>query len=184
MRIKWLGATLAPPVSASLPNQTQRLPVISSYYLACRRSPRVVKIYSNLPCGCGSLIVEVNIPRRDDSERRSTLGADPAPISFLVSFLHDGTQPERERERDRQEEGRKTKKKKKEERVILRMEMATLKEALENGPSPTVVSLETRASKELRAATAKDTNDPMTLGKGCWSVNLALDDPSYVGQNE
>lgn len=26
------------------------------------------------------------------------LGADPAPISFLVSFLHDGTQPERERE--------------------------------------------------------------------------------------
>lgn len=99
MRIKWLGATLSPPVSASLPNQTQRLPVISSYYLACRRSPRVVKIYSNLPCGCGSLIVEVNIPRRDDSERRSTLGADPAPISFLVSFLHDGTQPERERER-------------------------------------------------------------------------------------
>lgn len=63
------------------------------------------------------------------------------------------------------------------------MEMATLKEALENGLSPSVVSLETGASKEL-CATAKDTNDPMTLGKGCWSVNLALEDPSYVGQNE
>lgn len=64
------------------------------------------------------------------------------------------------------------------------MEMATLKEAPESGPSPSVVPLETGASKELRAATAKDTNDPMTLGKGCWSVNLTLDDPSYVGQNE
>lgn len=181
MRIKWLGATFSPPVSASLPNQTQRLPVISSYYLACRRSPRVVKIYSNLPCGCGSLIVEVNIPRRDDSEHRSTLGGDPAPISFLVSFLHDGTQPERERDRRRGGRQRRLRRRRGESSS---MEMATLKEALENGPSPTVVSLESRASKELRAATAKDTNDPMTLGKGCWSVNLAPDDPSYVGQNE
>lgn len=64
------------------------------------------------------------------------------------------------------------------------MEMATLKRALENGPSPSVVSLEMGASKELGAATAKDTNDPMTLGKEYWSVNLAPDDPSYVGQNE
>lgn len=64
------------------------------------------------------------------------------------------------------------------------MEMATLKEALENGPPPSVLPLETGASKELCAATAKDTNDPMTLGTACWSVNLALDDPSYVGQNE
>lgn len=113
--------------------------------------------------------------------RRSAL----TPLQFpSSSHFYTTALNRRERERDRQEEGRKTKKKKKEERVILRMEMATLKEALENGPSPTVVSLETRASKELRAATAKDTNDPMTLGKGCWSVNLALDDPSYVGQNE
>lgn len=112
--------------------------------------------------------------------RRSAL----TPLQFpSSSHFYTTALNRRERERDRQEEGRKTKKKKK-ERVILRMEMATLKEALENGPSPTVVSLETRASKELRAATAKDTNDPMTLGKGCWSVNLALDDPSYVGQNE
>lgn len=113
--------------------------------------------------------------------RRSAL----TPLQFpSSSHFYTTALNRRERERDRQEEGRKTKKKKKEERVILQMEMATLKEALENGPSPTVVSLETRASKELRAATAKDTNDPMTLGKGCWSVNLALDDPSYVGQNE
>lgn len=113
--------------------------------------------------------------------RRSAL----TPLQFpSSSHFYTTALNRRERERDRQEEGRKTKKKKKEKRVILRMEMATLKEALENGPSPTVVSLETRASKELRAATAKDTNDPMTLGKGCWSVNLALDDPSYVGQNE
>lgn len=64
------------------------------------------------------------------------------------------------------------------------MVIATLKEAPENGPSPSVVPLETGASEELCAATAKDTNDPMTLGKGCWSVNLTPDDPSYVGQNE
>jgi len=68
--------------------------------------------------------------------------------------------------------------------VILRMEMVTLKEAVENGPPPSVVSLETGASKELCTATAKDTNDPMMPGKGCWSVNLARDDPSYVGQSE
>lgn len=33
-------------------------------------------------------------------------------------------------------------------------------------------------------APAEDTNDPMTPAKGCWSVNLAPDDPFYVGQRE
>lgn len=40
------------------------------------------------------------------------------------------------------------------------------------------------ASKELGAATAKDTNDPTAPGKGCWSVNPTPDDPSYVGHDE
>ncbi|KAF3703811.1 hypothetical protein EXN66_Car019499 [Channa argus] len=86
------------------------------------------------------------------------LSPDPAPISSSISFLHGCTQPEREREREQM---------KKKRGVILRMEMATLKRALENGPSPNVVSPEMGASKELCAATAKDTNDPMTLGKEC-----------------
>lgn len=34
------------------------------------------------------------------------------------------------------------------------------------------------------AATAEAANDPRMVGKGCWSVNLTLGDPSYVGQDE
>lgn len=136
------------------------------YYLVC-----IAKIYSNLPA------MWLTYCRGEHSQARMTamlsaLSADPAPISSSSHFY-----PAALNQREREE-------KKKKRGVILRMEMATLKEALENGPSPSVVSLETGASKELCASTAKDTNDPMTLGKGCWSVNLALDDPSYVGQNE
>lgn len=114
----------------------------------------------------------------------STLGADPAPISSSSHFCTAAlNQRERESERKGGRGGEEENEKKK-KGVILQMEMATLKEVLENGPPPSVVSLDAGASKELCTATAKDTNDPMTLGKGCWSVNLALDNPSYVGQNE
>lgn len=107
-------------------------------------------------------------------------GADPAPVSSSSHF-YDCTQPNWEGGRARASE------RQGEERdavVVLRMEMATLKEALENGPSPSAAPSQAGASKERRATAAKDTNDPMTPGKGCWSVNLTLHEPSYVGQSE
>lgn len=68
----------------------------------------------------------------------STLSADPAPISSSSNFYMAALNHREEEE------------KKKKRGVILRMEIATLKEALENGPPPSAVSLETGASKVLQ----------------------------------
>lgn len=38
--------------------------------------------------------------------------------------------------------------------------------------------------RALCCSTAEDANDPGMVGKGCRSANLALADPSYVGQDE
>lgn len=76
----------------------------------------------------------------------STLSADPAPISSSSNFYMAALNHREEEE-------------KKKRGVILRMEIATLKEALENGPPPS-------ADRGIKSATAMDDNDPMTLGKG------------------
>lgn len=150
------------------PNQW--LLVISCITLSANRAPALLK-YILIFLWCGSFIVEVIIPRWGWQQccRRSALTSLQFPPHLISTWLHST----RERAKKMKKRG-----------VILRMEMATLKQTQENGPFPSEVSLEMGASKELCAATAKDTNDPMTLGKECWSVNLALDDPSYVGQNE
>lgn len=144
--------------------------VISSITLSANGAPALLK-YILIFLRCGSFIVEMIIPRWGWQQRRRHSALTPLqfPPHLISTWLHST----RERVGKMKKRG-----------VILQMEMATVKQALENGPSPSEVSLEMGASKELCAATAKDTNDPMTLGKECWSVNLALDDPSYVGQNE
>lgn len=76
----------------------------------------------------------------------STLSADPAPISSSSNFYMAALNHREEEE-------------KKKRGVILRMEIATLKEALENGPPPS-------ADRGIKSSTAMDANDPMTLGKG------------------
>lgn len=157
------------------------LPCHFLYYLVANGVPTLLK-YIPIYLRCGSLIVEVNIPRWGWQRRRRHSALTPLqfPPRHISAQLHST----REREKVREGEGGGEEENEKKKGVILQMEMATLKEVLENGPPPSVVSLDAGASKELCTATAKDTNDPMTLGKGCWSVNLALDNPSYVGQNE
>lgn len=70
------------------------------------------------------------------TETASTLSTDPAPISSSSNFYMAALNQRKEE--------------KKKGGVILSMEIATLKEALENGLPPSVVSLETGASKVLQ----------------------------------
>lgn len=80
----------------------------------------------------------------------STLSADPAPISSSSNFYMAALNHREEEE-------------KKKRGVILRMEIATLKEALENGPPP---QCSFTGDRGIKSATAMDANDSMTLGKG------------------
>lgn len=135
------------------------------YYLVCQQSPSIVQIYSDLPA------VWLSYCRGERSQKEMTAaawapGADPAPISSSSHFYTTAlNQIGREEERASERQGEES-----DTVVILRMEMATLKEALENGPSPSAAPSQAGASKERRAAPAKDTNDPMTPGRAAGAL--------------
>lgn len=153
----------------------QTKPAVSCHLLnqiVCRWSPSFVKIYCNLPA------VWLTYCLGEDSQARMTatlsMRGALTPLQFssdLISTRLHSTTKRRERKEQQRESSSEWK-------------WPLRKRTWKNGPALSVVSLETGASEELHAATANDTNDPMTAGKRCWSVNLALDNQFYVGQSE
>lgn len=102
MWIGWHGCRF--PISDSSPNQTSGYLSFPLLHCLPTRVPALLK-YILIFLRCGSLIVEVNIPRRRWQRTAPVLSADPAPISPLISFLYGGTQPNRARGRESERVG-------------------------------------------------------------------------------